>query len=160
MVSSFPYRAAIKKRTFRHLFLVSLLIFVTLSFTSQVNAQVATQSGYSLVGTIRSGDFSGAVIIVAKGEQSFFRLFEKLPDGSQVVKVRDDCISLKGSDGTLYDMYISHEKTIGSAAPPPASYNPPVNVSPPTPAAALTNAGSEYIPRSRRRIRHTSSEDE
>jgi hypothetical protein len=117
MVSTSPYRA-IKKRAVCNLLLINLLFFLPLSLTRYANAQVTTSSGYNLIGTIRSGDFSGAVIIVAKGEQSFFRLFEKLPDGSQIVQVRDDSISLKGADGTLYDMYISHEKIAGSAVSP------------------------------------------
>ncbi|HYA88350.1 MAG TPA: hypothetical protein VEI57_14945 [Nitrospirota bacterium] len=114
----------------------------------QVHGQAAVPSGYNLIGTIRSGDFSGAVIKVEKGEQSFFRLFEKLPDGSQLVQVRDDSISIKGTDDTLYDMFISHEKTLGSDAPPP------------TPAAAPTNVGSDRPSvRTRRRPRHSSSEE-
>jgi len=109
MVSFTPYRTAIKKRIVRNLFLINILFFLPLSLTSQINAQVATQSGYSLVGTIQSGDFSGAVISVAKGEQSFFRLFEKLPDGSQIVAVRPDYITLKGPDGVTYELFILHE---------------------------------------------------
>ncbi len=111
--------AAIKNEIIRNLALISLLFFLPLSSIDQVYGQVAAQSGYKLIGTIHSGDFSGAVIIVAKGEQSFFRLFEKLPDGSQLVQVQDDSISLKATDGTLSDMYISHEKMFNF--PPPSS---------------------------------------
>jgi hypothetical protein len=116
MASSSPYCIAIKNSV-RNLFLINLLIFVPLSLISQVNAQAATLPGYSLVGTIRSGDFSGAVVIVSKGEQSFFRLFEKLPDGSQLIKVREDSIVLKGTDGLTYEMYILHETRNVPAVP-------------------------------------------
>jgi hypothetical protein len=159
MVSTSPHRAALKKRTVRSLFLITLLIFLPLSLIGQVNAQVATQPGYSLIGTIRSGDFSGAVIIVAKGEQSFFRLFEKLPDGSQVVQVRDDSISLKGTDGTIYDMFISHEKTAGSVAPPTGA-DSPLNITSQAPATVLSNTGTgQPNARQRRRARHSSEEE-
>jgi hypothetical protein len=123
MLPSCSYSTSPRKRLLINLFLTILLLVVPLSLISQVNAQSATESGYSLIGTIRSGDFSGAVIKVAKGEQSFFRLFEKLPDGSQIVQVHDDSISLKGTDGTIYDMYISHEKIMGAAASPMTNNN-------------------------------------
>lgn len=112
--------AIIKKELIRNFVLMSLF-FLPLCLSNQAHGQVAGQAGYNLIGTIRSGDFSGAVIIVAKGEQSFIRLFEKLPDGSQIVQVRDDSISLKGTDGTLYDIYISHERIAGSAVSPPSA---------------------------------------
>ena len=143
------YFSTIKNNTIRSFILVSLFLVLPLSFVDQLHGQVAAQSGYNLIGTIRSGDFSGAVINVAKGEQSFFRLFEKLPDGSQVVQVRDDSISIKGTDGTLYDMFISHGTTLGSAAQPPA------NISPQTAATALTDVGSNQPSgRTRNRNRH------
>ncbi len=100
----------------------ALLIFLLVSpmciidFTAE--AQVAAQSGYSLIGTIQSGDLTGAVIAVTKSEQSFFRKFEKLPDGSQIVEVRPDSIVVKRDDGTAYEMFVLHEtKTVASAQP-------------------------------------------
>jgi hypothetical protein len=147
--------ATIKKEVIRNFILIGLLFFLPLCLIHQAHSQVAGQTGYNLIGTIRSGDFSGAVIVVAKGEQSFIRLFEKLPDGSQVVQVRDDSISLKGTDGTLYDMFISHEKTLGSVAPSPA------NISPTIPTTAATNVGPDVpVARTHRPNRHSSSEDE
>jgi hypothetical protein len=94
-----------------------LLIFsLVVPFSvAKVSAQSAGSQNSSLVGTIQSGDFIGAVLSDAKGEQVFYRLKEKLPDGSQIIKVRADSISLKGADGTSYDMYISHDtKTVAS----------------------------------------------
>ncbi len=153
MVFLIPFCQAREITVIRNAVLICLIIFPPFYFSNPANAQVAP-SGYSLVGTIKSGDFSGAVIIIAK-EQSFFRLNEKLPDGSLVVKVRDDSISLKGPDGTLYDMYISHEKTVGSVAPPPAYTTSP------QPAAAVTNVGPDRpVARSRRRHVHSQSEYE
>jgi hypothetical protein len=148
--------APIKNDLIRTFLLIIILFLLPLCLIDQVQGQVATtQSGYNLIGTIRSGGFSGAVINVAKGEQSFFRLFEKLPDGSRIVQVRDDSISIKGTDGTLYDMFISHEKTLGFAAPPPSNNYSSVNVSSPTPATALTNTSTNHtIARTRRRDRY------
>jgi hypothetical protein len=117
MVSSSPYRIAIIERILRNLFLINLMIFVPLSLIGQEYAQAATPSSYSLVGTIRGGDFSGAVINVEKGKQSFFRLLDKLPDGSQIIKIRADSIVLRGSDGLTYDMYILHETRNVAAVP-------------------------------------------
>src|SRR5271169_710899 len=82
--------SVMKNEVIRNFVLMSILFFLPLSLIDQVHGQVAAQSGYNLIGTIRSGGFSGAVIKVENGEQSFFRLFEKLPDGSQLVQVRDD----------------------------------------------------------------------
>jgi len=132
---------AFKKKLIRHVILISILFLLPFSLIGHLFGQVASQSGYNLIGIIRSGNFSGAVINVAKGEQSFFRLFEKLPDGSQIVQVRDDSISIKGTDGTLYDMFISHEKTPESVTPLPSNNNSS-GVAPPPPASTPNNAGS------------------
>jgi hypothetical protein len=156
MFPSCPYSTSVKKKP-RIILFFAILLVVSLSLVSQVNAEAAAQSGYSLIGTIRSGDFSGAVIIVEKGEQSFFRLHEKLPDGSQIVKVRDDSISIKEADGTLYDMYISHEKIAGSAAPPSANNYAPRTESSmyvgPTPAQqkVIDRIRQQNLERARRR---------
>jgi len=58
----------------------------------------------------------GAVLQDTTGIQSFYRLYEKLPDGSEIVGLRDDSISLKTAEGAVYDMYISHgTKTVASS---------------------------------------------
>ncbi len=100
----------------------ALLIFLLVSpmciIDFNAEAQVAAQSGYSLIGTIQSGDLTGAVIAITKSEQSFFRKFEKLPDGSQIVEVRPDSVVVKRDDGTAYEMFVLHEtKTVASAQP-------------------------------------------
>ncbi len=107
---------------------LALLIFFLSSWCFVIDIRVEAQeapSGYSLNGTIQSSDLTGAVITVAKGEQSFFRKFERLPDGSQIVGVRPDSILLKRADGTTYEMYILHEtKTVASAQPSQPSAQP------------------------------------
>ncbi len=123
-----------KKETASALVLLSFFIiswFFIISTTG--DAQEAAQSGYGLIGTIQSGDLTGAVIAVTKGEQSFFRKFEKLPDGSQIVGVHPDSIVLKGPDGTTFEMYVLHDtKTVASVQPaqPVQSVQPTTRVDP------------------------------
>jgi hypothetical protein len=90
-----------------HIFCFIALVLVS-PYSVDAYAQATAPSGYSLVGTIQSRDFSGATIIVDKNEQAFFRLFDKLPDGSQLVKVLTDSIVLKREDGLNYELFISH----------------------------------------------------
>ncbi len=163
MLLKSPNRAAIMNAAIRNLLLINLFAFLAFPLIGYANAPGITPAGYNLIGTIRSGYFSGAVIIVTKGEQSFFRLFDKLPDGSQIVGVRDDSISLRGTDGMLYDMYISHEKIAGSTVSPPSSYSPS-NINPAVSATSLTSPshlGAGYAQRLRQqRHRRFSSESE
>jgi hypothetical protein len=96
----------------------------------------AAPAADKLIGTIISESFTGAVIINTKGEQTFYRLYEVLPSGLQIIKVRNDSISLKGADATLYDIYINHDMKAGAAvgtaspsasndsSPPPSMANP------------------------------------
>jgi len=118
--------------SFLHRILMTLFLGGSLLFSVPADGQVAGQSGYSLIGTIQGQDFSGAVISVAKGEQSFFRLGDVLPDGSRLVRVRPNTILLKGADGATYEMYILHDtKSVANHAlsfdpnSPGAAYTPP-----------------------------------
>ena len=113
---------------------IALVFFLLFFLVDTMDAQPAGPQSLRLIGTIQSGNFTGAVFSDEKGEQSFFRVFATLPDGSQIVKVRSDSIALKGSDGTSYDMYIAHDMTrspvANTAAPvrpdvPADSYVPP-----------------------------------
>ena len=89
---------------------------ILLFFVNSVDAQVA--DSYRLIGTIQSRNFIGIVMSDSKGAQSFYGVSDKMPDGSQIVEVRSDSITLKRTDGTLYDMYIAHDtKTVASVAP-------------------------------------------
>lgn len=88
----------------------------------------AAPSTYRLIGTVEGGAFAGAVLDdAAAGAQTFYRLRETLPDGSQIVKVRSDSISVKQSDGMVYELYIIHDmKASAPSASPPASAGPAV----------------------------------
>ena len=73
------------------------------------------QSAFRLVGTIEGGPFTGAVIDDTKNPQAFYRLNEKLPDESRIVKVQSDFIVLKWPDGTRTELYITQGTGGGSA---------------------------------------------
>jgi hypothetical protein len=71
--------------------------------------RTAVSSAYRLIGTVEGKAFAGAVLDDAAGVQTFYRLGDALPDGSQIVKVQSDSISFKRSDGTVYELYIFHD---------------------------------------------------
>ncbi len=143
----------------------SLLLFLTFAVfllfcLTGRTVEAQETAGYSLVGTIQSGDLTGAVIAVSKTEQTFFRKFEKLPDGSQIVEVHPDSIVLKRDDGTRFEMYTLHEtKTVASAQPAANTRQPEVRQSAPEP---YYGAPPERIPNShgkRRRPRSSPNEE-
>jgi len=117
MVALFSHLTTVRIKTIRHIVHMSILFGSSLFLVYPVNVQAALGSGYSLIGTIVSGSFAGAVIADATGAQSFYRLNEKLPEGQQIVAVRGDSISLNGTNGSEYTMYIAHDmKTAASVA--------------------------------------------
>jgi len=141
----------------------SLILIILFSFAFfcplPANAQMAN-STFSLIGTIQGEHVSGAVLQDNTGEQTFYQLFEKLPDGSQVVKVRPDSILLKGSDGINYEMFIVHgTKPAGAVgAVRPSSAADPY-------AGAVRKAPEErpasaYERRRQKRLGNRSSDDE
>jgi general secretion pathway protein C len=68
-------------------------------------------TNYKLIGTIEGASFSGAVLEDASG-QVFYGLNQKLPDGSQVVTVTRDKVTLKRSDGSKIDIQLSDDDKI------------------------------------------------
>ena len=48
--------------------------------------------------------FQVLLLTSRKVNRPFFRLFEKLPNGSQMIEVRKDSIVLKGTNGLIYEM--------------------------------------------------------
>lgn len=63
----------------------------------------AVVTNYKLVGTVEGAFFSGAVLLDGTG-QFFYRINEKLPDGSSIVRVTRDKITLRRSDGSTVDI--------------------------------------------------------
>jgi len=130
------------------LILLSGLIAVLIGpmFYEGLNARAqlaAPQSPFRLVGTIEGGPFTGAVIDDTKNPQAFYRLHEKLPDESQIVKVQADHVVLKWPDGTKTELYAT--PGTGGAGAPAAAAAPsvaPRRVAQPTPEpGAAPNRG-------------------
>ena len=96
---------------------------------SAQSAPISASGGLRLIGTIEGKSFTGAVLDDTTGKQAFYRLHETLPDGSVLVKVRDDSITVKSADGALYDVYVSRDSKSASlsvpAAPAASAYTAP-----------------------------------
>jgi general secretion pathway protein C len=77
---------------------------------------VESISAYTLIGTIEGESFAGAVLADATNLQTFYRLGQKLPDGSQLVKVLRDKVALKRPDGSLAEIQIIDDTKIVNVA--------------------------------------------
>jgi hypothetical protein len=95
-------------------------------------------SPFRLVGTIEGGPFTGAVIDDTKNPQAFYRLNDRLPDESQIVRVDHNHIVLKWPDGTKMELYTTPGAIKGSASAAPAA----------APYAASRQAGQPMAERS------------
>lgn len=71
-------------------------------------------SVYTLIGTVEGESFAGAVLQDAAGAQVFYRLNEKLPDDSRLIKVKRDRVTLKKPDGSTTDIQILDDAKIVS----------------------------------------------
>jgi general secretion pathway protein C len=81
---------------------------------------VAESAHYKLIGTMEGGSFSGAVLEDSTG-QAFYRIHEKLPDGSQIVKVMRDKVRLQRPGGSTIDIIVSDEDKIVNVPTPAAN---------------------------------------
>jgi general secretion pathway protein C len=79
-------------------------------------AAAETYTAYTLIGTIEGEYFSGAVLADATNQQAFYRLDQKLPDGSRIVKVKRDRVTLKRTDGSTVDIEIVDDTKIVNVA--------------------------------------------
>jgi general secretion pathway protein C len=68
-------------------------------------------SSYKLIGTVEGEQFSGAVLEDSAG-QAFYRLNQRLPDGSTIVKIQRDKVSLKRSDGVVVHVEVVDDAKI------------------------------------------------
>lgn len=73
-------------------------------------------TAYTLIGTIEGESFAGAVLADTANLQAFYRRGQRLPDGSQIVKVRRDSVTLKRSDGSTVEIQIVDETKIVNVA--------------------------------------------
>ena len=72
---------------------------------------------YVLIGTIEGEHFSGAVLDSPANPQAFYRLNEKMPDGSRIIKVKRDSVSLKQADGSVTVLEMVDDTKIVMATP-------------------------------------------
>jgi general secretion pathway protein C len=77
----------------------------------------AESVSYKLIGTIEGQQFAGAVLEDSTG-QSFYRINQKLPDGSTIVKVLRDKVSIRRSDGVTVGLEVVDETKIVSIQKP------------------------------------------
>lgn len=80
----------------------------------------SASSLYKLIGTVEGESFSGAVLEDSTG-QAFYRSHQKLPDGSQIVKVQRDKITLRGPDGGTAELQIVDDTKIVNISKPGSS---------------------------------------
>jgi len=73
-------------------------------------------SAYTLIGTIEGDSFAGAVLTDATNQQMFYRLGQALPDGSKLVKVKRDRVSLRRPDGSTVEIQIVDDTKIVNVA--------------------------------------------
>lgn len=79
-------------------------------------------SAYTLIGTVEGSSFAGAVLQDAANTQTFYRRNEKLPDGSEIVKVMRDRITLRKPDGGTIDIQVVDDtRIVNMASRGPAS---------------------------------------
>jgi general secretion pathway protein C len=77
-------------------------------------------SMYRLIGTIEGASFSGAVLEDASG-QAFYRINQKLPDGSQIIKVQRDKIVLRRADSSTTEIQVVDDTKIVNVSRPVAT---------------------------------------
>jgi general secretion pathway protein C len=77
----------------------------------------AESSNFKLIGTIEGGSFSGAVLEDSTG-QAFYRIHQKLPDGSQIIKVKRDKVTLQRPEGSTIDIVVADDDKIVNVPPP------------------------------------------
>jgi general secretion pathway protein C len=65
----------------------------------------AETTSYKLIGTVEGAAFSGAVLEDSTG-QAFYRINQKLPDGSAIVKVMREKVALKRPDGVIVNLEV------------------------------------------------------
>ncbi len=84
---------------------------------SSTSGPAAAAVSYKLIGTIEGQAFAGAVLEDSTG-QAFYRINQKLPDGSSITKVMRDKISLRRADGVTVALEVVDETKIVSIQQP------------------------------------------
>jgi general secretion pathway protein C len=84
----------------------------------------AAAVSYKLIGTVEGARFSGAVLEDSSG-QAFYRINQKLPDGSSIVKVMREKVSIRRPDGATVNVEIVDDTKIITTQKPVASSGGP-----------------------------------
>ena len=72
---------------------------------------LAEATSYKLIGTVEGEAFSGAVLEDSTG-QAFYRINQKLPDGSTIVKIMRDKVALRRTDGVTVSVEVVEDTKI------------------------------------------------
>jgi type II secretion system protein C len=78
-------------------------------------AEVPTVN-YKLIGTVEGEAFAGAVLEDTSG-QAFYRINQKLPDGSDMVKIMRDKVIIRRSDGAMVNLEVVDDTKIVAVQP-------------------------------------------
>jgi general secretion pathway protein C len=87
---------------------------------SSSTAAASAPSQYLLIGTVEGEAFAGAVLQDASNLQTFYRRGQKLPDGSRIISVKRDRITLSQPGGGTIEIQIVDETKIVNVASKPA----------------------------------------
>ncbi len=71
----------------------------------------AAASAYTLIGTVEGEMFAGAVLDDGTG-QVFYRIHQRMPDGSSIIKVMREKVMLRKSDGTTVTIQVVDDTKI------------------------------------------------
>ncbi len=93
--------------------------------SSTASAAAAPSVSYKLIGTIEGERFSGAVLEDSTG-QAFYRINQKLPDGSAIVKIIRDKVSIRRPDGVTVDVEVVDDTKIVAMQNPQSEGGPGV----------------------------------
>ncbi len=77
----------------------------------------AESVSYRLIGTVEGEQFAGAVLEDSTG-QAFYRINQKLPDGSAIVKVKRAKVSIRRPDGVIVNLDVVDETKIVTVQKP------------------------------------------
>jgi general secretion pathway protein C len=87
--------------------------------SSSTTPAASEQSSYVLIGTVEGETFAGAVLQDASNLQTFYRLQQKLPDGSRIIKVKRDRVTLsRPGGGTIEIQTVDDTKIVNVASKP------------------------------------------
>jgi hypothetical protein len=84
------------------------------------SSPAAESSSYRLIGTIEGESFAGAVLEDSTG-QTFYRIHQKMPDGSVIIKVLRDKITLRKPEGQTVDLVVADDTKIIAVPKPGAN---------------------------------------